>query len=804
MRLSAEAAATLDFPRIRERLTGACATPPGRDLARAAGPVSGVDTIRAALAETSEARTLLAAGQRPDIGFTDDPAGPLARLAIEGEVLDVLEVRSVVRLCAAAAAARRALRGRGADLPLLAARASEIPDLAAIPAAIEPHIGPSGELLDTASPELARLRRRTRVLAAEVREQLIRIARKAGESGALQDDFITERGGRFVLPVRSDSPSRPRGVVHGASSSGATLFVEPLETVDRNNELVALRDLEAAEIERILRSWSERLAGRREEIAAAGERLGGIDLALARASLAEQMRAVPPVIQPGGALRLAGARHPVLEETLAPSGLPVVPLTLALEPGDRTLVISGPNTGGKTVALKTVGLLSVMAASGLHVPAESCALPEWSALLVDIGDHQSIAASLSTFSSHIANIAEMLRDLPAATLVLLDELGTGTDPAEGAALAIALLERFAGSGATTLVTTHHGAVKEWAMGVPGVASAAVEFDEGRLAPTYRLTMGVAGASAGLSIAERLGLDPAVIAAARARVAPAALEIDALLSRLRGLLAAARSDAAALERERSELARRRSVLELAWERQEAKRKEEFERAGMAAIEEFRRISQRLVSTVADRKERLKLEKERARQEASLKQAIAAELLRAPVAGGGRSGGEGAGSPAAVRAGEHVRVVSLGSTGVVEETGDGWASVRIGAARVRVKHSDLRPASSGPGLEEAAGWKKAARSGGRRSARPAGDSEKAAASEIVLIGQRVEEALLALDRFLDEAFVAGEREVRIVHGHGSGRLRAGVQDFLRAHPHVASQRPGDSSEGGSGATVARLRV
>jgi len=746
-----------------------------------------------ALAETAEARELLETEGRPAIGMDADPAPYLAKLGIAEVVLPPAEILALVRLCSAAVAGRRALARHGDRWPLLERLASALPDLESLVTLIEPHILPSGEIADTASPELRRLRRRSAELTARVREILEGMLRKAGAESFLSDQFVTERGGRFVLPVRSGSSAARKGIVHGVSSSGATVFLEPMETVEMNNELVEARDKEAAEVERILADWTSRLSSRSEELEAASRLLARLDFALARGQLARQHRAVRPLLDCPAGLRVTNARHPALEEASSRRGGSVVPLTLHLDPGEATLVISGPNAGGKTVALKTVGLLAAMAYSGLHTPADELDLPPLRQILVDIGDRQSIEASLSTFSAHIKNIAAMLGELDAPALVLLDEVGTGTDPAEGVSLAMSLLEHLMGRGAITIVTTHHGALKAWAYSTPGVANAAVEFDEENLRPTYRLLMGVAGASSGLSIASRLGMEASVIEEARRKLSPATVEAEGHLRRLRELLAQAERDREEAGRLRQVLDAERRTLREGAEAAEARRKEEFARISASVLEELQRKSAALLAQVGDRRERLRLEKEKLRREAELKREIASQMQNMGI--GVAHPASGLGAVRELGAGDKVLVSSLGREGIVEEADAQSALVRIGSARVRVRLTDcLEPAVEETGLP-------------LQSLPPGVTADvtlrEEIPGEIMLIGMTVEEALESLDKYLDDAFLSGRREVRVIHGHGTGRLRSAVRQFLSRHPHVESHRPGSPLEGGTGATVARLR-
>jgi DNA mismatch repair protein MutS2 len=499
---------------------------------------------------------------------------------------------------------------------------------------------------------------------------------------------------------------------------------------------------------------------------------------------------VPADVGGSDRILLRDARHPVLETTLAgrASSEAVVPISLAMEESDRVLIISGPNTGGKTVALKTIGLLAVMAHAGLPVPAREASFPAVSEVLVDIGDHQSIQASLSTFSSHVSNIASMIGRAGPGTLTLLDEVGTGTDPAEGAALAVAVLDRLRQDGSRVVATTHHGTVKVWGFTTEGVANAACEFDETSLRPTYRLLPGVAGSSSGLAIAERLGLPAEVVADAHRRLDPKEAEAEGYLARL-GALAAEREEAlreSVDERRRLERERRR-VAEDAEQREKA-RQERFADELERVVATFDEESRRLLARVADVRERKAVERERRRQEARLRRAVRETMAEhgvLPDDGGPPEGW----TPAP---GDEVRVVSLGRTGRVQDMRGEEAEVLLGRSTFRLPRSDLRPAGeTGKGRRLPPGV-----------AASLGDRE-AVSRELSVIGRRVDEALAAVDKFLDDAALAGHESVRVIHGHGTGRLRNAVREMLDGHPHVDSFRPGGDDEGGDGATVVRLK-
>jgi DNA mismatch repair protein MutS2 len=722
-----------------------------------------------------------------------DPAPLLERLAVEGTRLGGEEIYGLIRLLQVGRDLRRALAALDPEgFPRLGSDWSRLPDLDHLVEQVDGRLTTAGLLEDHASPELHRIRSQVRTLSERLTSTLEGILRDREAGKILRDDYITLRNNRFVLPVRTDAPFPMEGIVHGSSGTGQTLFVEPLETVVINNDLVRLKDEEAREEERILTQWSAALAAARDEIAVTAGRIAAADLLEALALFSRDGSAVAAEVGNHDRLQVRGARHPVLERTLRsqPGGDRIVPLDLSLDPEDRVLVISGPNTGGKTVALKTVGLLTLMAHAGLPVPAAEASFPLLRSVLTDIGDHQSIQASLSTFSSHVQNLASMIGRAGQGTLVLLDEVGTGTDPAEGAALAIAVLDRLRADGARVVATTHHGSVKVWAFQSEGVASAACEFDEASLRPTYRLLAGVAGASSGLEIAERLGMAREVMEEARRRLDPSERETERYLVQLRRL---AEEREEALEESRAELRRLRSEREdqaRRAEKREEKRREEFARELERIVADFRKQSDRLLRRVKDARERKALERVRMKEEAVLKRRLRDEI-------GARGGGEPA-EPAPEgwepRPGETVLVVSLRREGTLRGIEGQEAEVLLGRATFRVGLEDLRPTAGAP-----------ARPGPRLPAGVTAElgEREPAPYECRLIGHRVAEGTALLDKFLDDAVLAGHDEVRVVHGHGSGRLRAALREHLDGHPQVSSWRPGRPAEGGDGATVVRLR-
>ncbi|MGH9902098.1 MAG: endonuclease MutS2, partial [Pyrinomonadaceae bacterium] len=527
-----QAFASLEYDGLRALVRRGAQTPMGRALAEALRPLADPDTVRHALSAVSECVELRRRGAAWSFSELADPSEAVARLRIEGAILEPATLLELARLCEQAAAARDAIHAEREDSPVLWGMVAELPrTLASLVARVTSKILPSGELDDRASPELARLRADIMRLRSSITRSLENLMRRSEE--AIQDQLVTVRNDRFVIPVRSDHRGRVRGVAHGSSSSGATVFVEPLETIDSNNELQALRETEEREVARILSTLTEELRRELPAVEMAAAAVAELDFVGARAAMAVQFNCVAPEISEEGALELTEARHPLLEENLRASGGAVVPVTFALDAGHPVMVISGANAGGKTVVLKTAGLLSLMALSGLHVPARAARFPVYASVLADIGDRQSLAANLSTFTAHVANIRRMIELCERPALVLLDEAGTGTDPEEGSALGVAVVDHFRRAcGAHVVATTHYSGLKMYAANDEGVWNASVEFDEKTLQPTYRLIVGVAGASSGIEIARRFGFPEEIIGVARARVGESALAAADYLQRIK--------------------------------------------------------------------------------------------------------------------------------------------------------------------------------------------------------------------------------------------------------------------------------
>jgi DNA mismatch repair protein MutS2 len=676
-----------------------------------------------------------------------------------------------------------------------------------VAAAIRRAILPSGELSDDASPRLAEIRRglaRLRVKLQSVMESFLR-GKEADR--LLQDKLVTTRNDRYVLLLKAEHRGDVPGIIHGSSGSGASVFVEPMPAVELNNDIVSLGDDEREEMARILLELTGRVAARAADLDHAAAVLGDLDAAQATALLARDMGAQAPEIVDGLELELRGARHPLLMPALTERlGMPrrssraPVPVTLRVGFGSPVLVISGPNTGGKTVALKTVGLLALMAQCGLHIPAgPGSVLPVFRRVYADIGDEQSIAADLSTFSAHLATIVEMTRDLSAPSLVLLDEVGAGTDPTEGGALGVAIVDYFRAHGAMVMATTHHGLLKAYAQSTPGVGCASFGYDPKTYEPTYRLHLGKPGRSLALEMAERLGLAASVVKDARGRLDDKEAQAEALLKKLE-------DDQALLRREADRVAADRAALR---EEQERLRAEDREIAARKRTEletfsrDLRRRGEEAARKAADAIHEAVLKVEGSRKSA----AAAAGKARTTAVGAIRAAQEEAladvGLPpepeaaaAPVAVGARVKVRSLGVVGeVMALSGEGEAEIAVSGKRLKVPRAEL-VAVAGAGTGRPA------------PPRPGGSvvrakSPGAVASEINLVGLTVDEALPRVDKLLDDAFLAERKQVRVVHGFGAGRLRQAVAGLLEGHPHVAAFRLGGTGEGGGGVTVVELK-
>ncbi|MCL6510305.1 MAG: endonuclease MutS2 [Anaerolineae bacterium] len=782
---------TLELPKILDRLAGCCSFSASAALAHALEPATEPGEVRRRLAETREAREALNKNDQLTVGGARD-VREAVRLAERGGVLEPQTLLAIRDTLLSGRNIQRALSRFGAIYPHLTTITNAIEPSGALVAEINRCIDDSGEVRDTASPELAAIRREVRVVHDRLLAKLQRMVSDASNAPYLQEALVTQRGGRYVIPVKSDFKGRIPGVVHDQSASGMTLFIEPLATLELNNEWRELQLAEEREVRRVLTALSGLVGVEADSIVRTVEAIARFDLALAKAKYAEATRSVEPQIvshaedagrdTPSPALSLQQARHPLLDPAR------VVPIDVALD-GIRALVITGPNTGGKTVALKTVGLLVLMAQCGLHIPCSGASLPVFEAVYADIGDEQSIEQSLSTFSAHMTNLRSFLERVNERSLVLLDELGAGTDPAEGAALARALLEYLLRAGAICVVATHYPELKAWASLTPGAANANVAFDYETLQPLYKLTVGLPGRSNAFAIAQRLGIPDEIIATAKdymdrnvARVEDMLAEIARLQQQAeRARDAALRSQREAeanAERIRSRLNaiedERKALLQQA--REDALRETEQLRA------EVRRLRNRIVAAggTLDEAKRIEQEVERLVEAAvaSRLEPVAAEPQRKRT----------------IQVGDTVQVKSLGAMAEVSAIAGDEADVQIGRLRMRVKLGELEQVR-GPARKTA----EREAEYGLALARP-----PAPPLELDLRGLTTDEGVARVRDYLDRASRAGLPFVRLIHGKGTGALRRAIRDAIRNDPAVQSFETGLDGEGGDGVTVVKLKA
>ncbi|WP_109487257.1 endonuclease MutS2 [Occallatibacter savannae] len=762
----------------------------------------------------SEVALLLQEQVSIPLGGLFDPTQLAAKAQIPDAALEAAELQSVARLAHDVGAWQALLReppARLADkLPGLTELSAPLAgsSLKALAESIERKIMPDGTLADDASPELNRIRREQERQQRAIEESLRSALRRLSGEGSTQDDVITIRGDRFVIPVRSELKRRVSGVVHGASSSGQTVYVEPLETIEQNNELVRLIEEEQAEIHRIFVALTRQVGGYAQSLVEGARVLAVVDTMAARARFARDYNSVVPTFGPTQ-LRLEEARHPLLERHLRANRGSVVPLTLELTADKRQLIISGPNTGGKTVTLKTTALLAMMAQAGLPVPAARAAFLVFSAFLADIGDAQSIEAELSTFSAHIVNLNRLSQLADERALVLLDELGSATDPEEGSALAVAVAAHFLECRAWTLISTHHTSLKVYGANTPGVLNAAAGVDEVTLVPNYQLRLGVPGASAGIQTAERLGLNRTIIAGARERLGSQQVDIARFLDRLHKELTQLEEDRKAAREQQYALNRERKRLEREGDVEVRNRTRELEQKLASLMKEFEFQMRENVRAVEDRAAQQKLSKEAERRITRLRREFQESFNQTVVAHRtGADAGDANAQPHVVRhvsAGDQVRLKSMGKIAVVQrEVEKDVFEVALGPIKMRVKRDDISEVvklavqqAERPDPLAAARKQK----GVHVSVSSANTDDMR--MEINLIGRTVDEATEELEKYLDRAFLAGLPRVRVIHGHGAGILRRGVRDFLKSHPHVAGIAEAAQNEGGQGATVVELR-
>ncbi len=779
---------SLEYYRLKELLGRYVATEAGRYALDDLTPVAESDLLESEHAITAEAMAYLREQRVPfnDVALLS-PA--LDKLTIAGSVLEIGEIEAIQSFLSQVEGLRIRWKEEREKFPKLAQTSQQLPDLRAL----SKHLGSAiqnGEVDERYSPELARLRRALSSTRSRLTERLESIVRSPAYSLQLQEQIVTIRNGRFVIPIRTEQKRSVDGIIHGSSSSGATVFMEPLAVLEMNNELVRLQDEERAEVARILAELTDLIQASTGLIEAARTRAAYLELVFAKARFGRDFDCVQPAFSRDRLLSLIKARHPLLEDNLRREGARISPVSLDMDGNRRILVISGPNAGGKTIVLKTVGLFALMAQSGIPVPAEEAVLPVFDRVLADIGDQQSITNHLSTFSAHVLAIKSMLEAATSRSLILLDEIGSSTEPGEGAALARAVLDQFRDIGSLAVATTHYNRLKIYAETTAGVANAAMEFNELTLEPTYRLIHGLAGASSGLKIAERLQLPRPVLESAVGFLDVADVEAVHYVEELRRRITDLEHEKTVLERERkefdewkqkeldqlsarhkAEIARVEKKLERIVKEMTDRASRELESAGEESAKKFQR---RLENAKADASRELSREKERV------------EPSSKPEA----SPGAPARLPGAVGEGKTVRVLSLAVTGTVTSIKGGEAEVLVGNIKLRRPVDDLEVIEQGPmKLPEGVHISVSTKSLDN--------------NELNVVGRKVDEAVELTDKFLDDAFLAQMNQIRIVHGMGTGALRQAISELLSTHPHVSRFESAPHSEGGRGVTVVTLR-
>jgi DNA mismatch repair protein MutS2 len=809
-------ARVLEFESLRELLRGYTSSPLGAGRVSTLAPTTDRAWIERQHRLTTEIREFRRVGGRFEFSGLLDITQLVDKSRITGAALETTEIRDVVLVVDRAAEWRQISQSPPAAMhsawDAVCELSSGIEDFTEFLRAFRNKIQADGTLEDRASPELARIRRDIDKQRRTIQESLRSYLRRLAEGEVVQDELISIRGERFVIPVKIEQKRRVPGVVHGSSSSGQTVYVEPIETIEQNNDLVRLFDEEQAEIHRILIEMTRRIGEQSDAIRVATDVLAELELQFAKARFADDyfcvavtFSVVPTVdaAQSRPSLILTNARHPLLERNLKAKGGRVVPISIELEGDRRELVITGPNTGGKTVTLKTVGLLALMAQSGIPVPADRADFPIFDAVLADIGDYQSIEQNLSTFSAHVTNIDFLSRTATTDSLVLLDELGSATDPEEGAALAVAIADHFRRIGCVTIISTHHTSLKVYGVNTPGVVNAAVGFDEATLQPTYELRVGVPGASAGINIAQRLGLNPEIIAAARARIGTQTQDVAKFLDRLHAELREAEAERVRLRAREQELEREKNRLAAEGKKEQQIKVREMEKKLESLFKDFEYHARETVNAIQNRASAQKRSKDAERHIAKLRREFRDQFDSTVVAHAtGADQGDPQAQPTLVKhvsQGDTVKLKSVGRPGVVtRRIDDKHFEVEIGAMKMKIARDDIaevitRAADSPVNAARARGISVSL-----------GRDDASVPSEINVIGRTVDEATNEVEKFVDRAFLAGLPRVRVVHGSGMGILRKALRQYLQKHPHVASVTEPPQNEGGGGATVVELRV
>jgi DNA mismatch repair protein MutS2 len=810
----------LEFEALRELLAGYAPSPLGQRRIAGLLPSHNSAWIEAQQQLTSEIREYRRVGGRFEFAGLLDISPLLDQSRIAGAALETTSIRDVVLLADRASEWREIVRQPPAAMRSewkhVRVLSEGIHDFTSFLRSFHNKILPDGTLDDRASAELARIRREIEKQKRQIQDSLRGHLRKLAEGGTVQDELITIRGERFVIPVKVEQKRRVQGVVHGASSSGQTVFVEPLETIEQNNELVRLLDDEQAEIHRVLIEMTRQIGEHADAIQAASDVLAELELQFAKSRFAEDYNCVEVQLSSSSgqepSLLLHRARHPLLERNLKLKKIAVVPISIDLDSTHRQVVITGPNTGGKTVSLKTLGLLSLMAQSGIPVPADRATMPVFGAILADIGDYQSIEQNLSTFSAHVTNIDFISSAATNNSLVLLDELGSATDPEEGAALAVAIAEYFLQADCLSVISTHHTSLKVYGANTAGVINASVGFDETTLQPTYELKIGVPGASAGINIAQRLGLNTAMITSARSRLGSQTQDVGRFLDRLHANLRDLEAERSRIQAREQELEVEKSRLATEGRKEQQAKLREMEAKLETLFRDFEYHARETVNALQDRAEAQKLSKEAERRIAKMRREFREQFDSTFVA---HASGADRGDPNAqpnlvkhISEGDTVKLKSLGRAAVVKKKiGENHFDVEVGSMKMRIPREDIAELISSPHQKSTRNEPspvEAARSRGITVILQNETSDLPTPTEINVIGRTVDEATREIEKFVDRAFLAGIPRLRIVHGSGMGILRKALRQYLQKHPHVDAVTEPPSNEGGGGVTLVELKV
>ncbi|MCU0238418.1 MAG: endonuclease MutS2 [Pyrinomonadaceae bacterium] len=816
---------TLEYNKLLKLISAHAQTPMGKSYLENLEPLTNRLQLEKDLQAISET-ILLNEEKQVSWNFSglSEPNEAIAILKIKNATLEPLVLLEVTRICNQALFARSVISPEKDFVPNLWKIVENIPQtLFTAIQNINKKLLPSGEIDDTASPELARLRREINLQRGRLEKTLESLMR--ANSDAIQDAIVTQRNERFVVPVKADFRGKLQGVAHGFSSSGQTMFIEPLEVIDANNELAGLKAKEESEISRILFSLTEELRSELPNIENAIIAVAELDFVKAKVEFARKFNAIVPKISDDGTLELIDARHPLLENNLRnispqintdehrlektkdqkpKTENQIVPNSFKLTKQNSVMIISGANAGGKTVVMKTAGLLALMAISGLPVPAKNAVIPFYASVLADIGDHQSLSANLSTFSSHISNIAEMMKNLPESSLVLLDEVGTGTDPDEGSALGVAIVDYFRQKGSQIIASTHYKGLKIYAANDENVINASVEFNEKTLQPTYRLLQGFAGASSGIEIAKRFGILPQVVDKARLNLDRQAKETEQFLLKIRRESQTAEDLRIALEEEREAVATQYAKLDIEAGKRERERQKEFDKKFAETLDSFDKQTKAFLQTIEDKALKSKLEKETAARKSELKRFIFDAETK----------GRGDGEKKSITVGRNIEqpktenrkiilgdkvLTSFGNVGKVEKIDGEMAEILVGSMRLREKLKNLQVVVS----EEVSQTSKLEKLQQQATQSNIKLDVEETTSELNLIGKRTDEADYLLDKFLDESYMSGLRHVRIIHGFGTGALKNFVHHYLKTNDHVIRFAFAEQNQGGHGATVVELK-